>query len=240
MEPTTVRFERETMTELEEIAAECRVDRSEVIREAVAFALENAEESDREGAVELDAAPEWATLASRKKRTEKANKPNWWREGFIQRVRRIIGKCADGDPPMPPESVDAILDGYREEARLLFEDDPERLEAELERVDAELTEYRREWEKRDDARDGATYFGPSPSAAGDRAAAADGGSERERGTLEQKALDAVNRRLESGQNVSRVAENRDRVEKELSSIPSVSPPEARDAVDAALKEVRDV
>lgn len=164
----TVRLPEATADLVEELAHENRVSVAEIGREAFDFALAHAAERDEQlGAeaadpslVALDAAPEWAEQRAERDRIKAKNQPNWWRAGFESRVRDQFERAADESPPLHPDGMAAVMDGYREEARALFDDD-DRLEEALAFIDSELDAYRSEWRGPETREAGTGALGPS-------------------------------------------------------------------------------
>ena len=131
----TVRVSTDLKRAYEEAAngADAGVTTSDIVRDQLAAGIED-------GTLEIP--DEFQTLAQRSRVVDK-NKINQLRGGFRARVVRQFRKRWEAG--WTPDEVDLLLDGYREEARVLFEDPDEQI-GYLEDL---LSEYRDKWETSD-------------------------------------------------------------------------------------------
>jgi len=129
----TVRVDDELKRAYDEAAnhADSGVTKSDLIREQLARGVED-------GTLEIP--EEFRTLAKRSRVVDR-NKVNQIRGGFRARVVRQFRKRFEAG--WKPDEVDLLLEGYREEARVLFDEPDEQIEF----IEELLTEYAEKWER---------------------------------------------------------------------------------------------
>jgi hypothetical protein len=114
---------------LDEVAAQGRTSRSEVLREAVRGYVQGDD-------VDL---PDHIEREVRRSELKRRNKLKWQRIHFpsnvADRFRRAFEQ-GDLDGDLNPGAIEEIREIHVEDARLLFEDDPERRESVIEFVDS--------------------------------------------------------------------------------------------------------
>lgn len=143
MEATTVRLPEETMASIREAVRETErredvptMSQSELLREALTTGLEQTDL--------LDLLPEHKRVAYQRERIKEKNRLRDWRAGFETRVQRQLRRRFKNG--YTPEGLQQFAIGMKEEARVLWPDDPETLDEKLEYVDAAVEQAREDYE----------------------------------------------------------------------------------------------
>ena len=198
---------------LEEVAHETRTSKSEVARQHLSEALSGE-----------TAVPDHLRQELRRERLKRKNRLTWQRVHFpsnvADRFRRAFEQ-GDLDGDLNPGAVEDIRDIYVEDAKILFEEEPERREAAIEYVEA-LAEHAEE------ATDASEFDRLNPEEMFERYAGVEDG--RSRGDLRAVVEDARDR-LGGPQ-----PKDEDSLALALSKQHDVSEDLAREAVDIALTE----
>jgi len=124
------RFPDALVEALDEVAAQGRTSRSEVLREAVRDHVLEGDDVDLPDHIEREV---------RRDELKRRNKLKWQRihfpSNYADRIRRAFEQ-GDLDSDLNPGAVDEIREIHVEDAELLFEDDDERRESVIEFVNA--------------------------------------------------------------------------------------------------------
>lgn len=132
MVATTVRMPQAQIDALDDMSENGEIpNRSEGIRAAVGFALDSDEWD-----VDNDAAK-----LAKFQRTKRLSKVHFYREGFAQMVRDVLGAVASTSPAWTPEQVERTAPKiFDDQIDTLF-DTPERKEEAWETLRAEIEQY---------------------------------------------------------------------------------------------------
>lgn len=131
--PITVRVPRSQIDALDEMDEQGEIpNRSEGIRSMIGFSLDSDEFE----------VPDEASTLEKFQRTKRLSKVHFYREGFRQQVRTVLGGVAGTSPPWTPEQVERTAPQiFERQIETLFDSDDRRAEA-WDALEAETDLYR--------------------------------------------------------------------------------------------------
>lgn len=177
----TVRVSEELNDALEVAATEARTSKSELVRNYLQNAILDSDEP----------IPEHLRRELRRDRLKRRNRLEWQRVHFPSNVAdkfRRAFEQGDLDGKLGKAAVEDIRDIYIEDAKLLFEDDPERCEAAVEFVNG-VAEHAKE------ATDASDFDRLNPKEMFERYSGVEMGTERE-GTDIRRVVEDARERLD--------------------------------------------